>query len=676
MLKVIRKAKDSALTKGIFFLLAMLFFVGFLVLPQARRARGGADEIVAIVDGENVYRRDVANAALRMRQGYRDQLGDAYEGLKKYFEEKIPQQAYDQLIESRVAEARARQLGYVTSPEELRRLLMEDESFQVDGKFSRKVYKQFLERNRTTEAEFESTMAKSIALRKIAGMIADQVKVSRAELEQRYIDENTKVTLEVFLLDPTDLAKDVTLTEEEIKKYYDEHTVDYFKPEQREIVYFVYDGSGAPYLGLPEVTKISDEEVEQAYGVSGDKYVLKEKHWRVLDILFATKAKDEKDKRSEEARKKDAKARADAVYARLKTGVPFEETANKESDDLATKRLQNGGELAGGFINAGYFKKKVFEAFSPLQEGGMSEVFEGEDGYHIVKVAKIYEAGTKKPLESVKELIRSSLRNEKAGKLAQQDAEKDLAALGSKSLRDFALEDPEKRRLEVAVVGREDILPKVGKDPELTGKIFDELTPEMRPSLFQSNRKWVLLHVEKKRDPEPAPLAEVKGKIEEILKKEKALEKGRSFAEEIRKEAAGGAKSAALLKKHKALVAQDAGPFPRTGRETATGASGVDVIPNVGSSAELKAAAFALTEKSPLTPAVYNVGEKVGFARLKSRVEADPAGFEAQRKILEQKILEERKNAVYQEWIDKAREHVPVEQIVPAEQLLKELASS
>ena len=137
-------------------------------------------------------------------------------------------------------------------------------------------------------------------------------------------------------------------------------------------------------------------------------------------------------------------------------------------------------------------------------------------------------------------------------------------------------------------------------------------------------------------------------------------------------------KPAELPRKFKGLSVKNTGLFARTGRESAEGSSGPGVVPGVGDSADLKAAAFALTGKAPVTAQVFEVAPKAGsagkessapkiaFARLKSRQEADPSGFEAARAGLSAKLRNEREEALYEEWVKAAREEVQVQILIPA----------
>ena len=669
MLKFIRQAQSNWLIKAGLLAIAASFFVGFLVLPAARQ--GGAEDVVAQVGEQRLYRRDVADAVVRLRSRYRDQVGEAFDQLRDYFEERIPQQAFDQLIDNYATEEYAKSLGFGTSAEELRRVILDNPNFQVDGRFSKKRYERFLSSNRMTDTEFERELSRDLALNKFQRFLASQVKVSEAEVQQRFVDENTKVEIEAFTLASRDLAASVSVSEDEVKTYYDEHAVDYFQPEKRKISYLSYDGMGAPYWGLPEVNEFTDQEVQAAYDAETEKFKLAEKNWRVAHLYYSWAKRNDQDARSDEQRKEDAMKRARAALAKLNAGSDFATLANADSDDMTTKRLQNGGLIQDGYAPASYYRKKVAETFMNMQPGEVSDIVESQDGYHILKLLKVYEAGGKKDLEDVINLLKTNMRQDRAAEIAQKDAELAYAESASKPLEELA-KAREGLAVREASITREDVIPGVGRDEALLTKIFDEMTAESGPILHQTNRRWVIVKLVETIEPEPKPLSEVRGQIEDLLKQEKAKTLAAEELEKVRAEVAAGAKGTDISKKHKNVVVVDVPAFSRIGREKVGENSGVDVVPQLGASAKLKATLFSL-KTSEVTPEVYELGDKVAFARVKKRIEPDASLFEAQTDAIRSKLRSERFEGIYTEWTQRAREAVKVEIHIPIEEMAESL---
>ena len=78
----------------------------------------------------------------------------------------------------------------------------------------------------------------------------------------------------------------------------------------------------------------------------------------------------------------DTKDLADQIYAELQAGANFEETAKEQSNDTAT--AENGGDL--GWFTKGQMVKEFEDVAFSLQPGQISQPFQTQYGWHIVKV--------------------------------------------------------------------------------------------------------------------------------------------------------------------------------------------------------------------------------------------------------------------------------------------------
>lgn len=152
--------------------------------------------------------------------------------------------------------------------------------------------------------------------------------------------------------------KNVKITDEEMKKYYDEHKKDYYKDE------------------------------------------VKASH-----ILISTV--DDNGKPLSEAKKKEAKKKAEEVLKKAKSGEEFSELAKEYSDDPGS--AANGGDL--GYFTKGQMVQPFEEAAFSLKPGEISGLVESEYGYHIIKV---YDKIDKQlSFDEVKDQIKNTLMENK-----------------------------------------------------------------------------------------------------------------------------------------------------------------------------------------------------------------------------------------------------------------------
>ncbi len=149
--------------------------------------------------------------------------------------------------------------------------------------------------------------------------------------------------------------------------------------------------------------KISDEEMKKYYEEHKKDYYKDEV--KASHILISTV--DDNGKELSEAKKKEAKKKAEEVLKKAKSGEEFSELAKEYSDDKGS--AANGGDL--GYFTKGQMVKPFEEAAFSLKSGEISGLVESEYGYHIIKVYdKIDE---QLPFDEVKDEIKTTLTENK-----------------------------------------------------------------------------------------------------------------------------------------------------------------------------------------------------------------------------------------------------------------------
>ena len=195
---------------------------------------------------------------------------------------------------------------------------------------------------------FEGDQKRFDAALKTQKLTLDQFKES---LRERLLIDEMKVAV----------TKDATVSEEDVKAYYDGHKGDYTKAEVREARHILI----SPFA-------TADGGASTVVPVEGD--------WEV------------------------AKAEADKVRSEILNGADFGTEARKYSDDKATS--DDGGEL--GSIVRGQMVPEFEVAVFSLKKGELSQPVRTEYGYHLIQVTDITPEA-QLPYDQVKEKIRSGL---------------------------------------------------------------------------------------------------------------------------------------------------------------------------------------------------------------------------------------------------------------------------
>jgi len=153
---------------------------------------------------------------------------------------------------------------------------------------------------------------------------------------------------------------------------------------------------------------LSEEELKSYYEKHKDQYKepegLKLKHI----LIYVPKDADQKTREK-------ALTRAKQIRAQLLKGAKFEELAKIHSDDTASR--EKGGDL--GILRKGEtlpeFEKEVFK----LKPGELSQPIASPYGYHLVKVEKKLPEEVL-PYEKVKDQVKQDLLREKEGEEMQR----------------------------------------------------------------------------------------------------------------------------------------------------------------------------------------------------------------------------------------------------------------
>lgn len=152
-----------------------------------------------------------------------------------------------------------------------------------------------------------------------------------------------------------------------------------------------------------KVTKISDEDIKKYY--EDNKKEFYEDKVRASHILISTV--DENNKTLSEAKKAEAKKKAEDILKKAKSEEEFSALAKEYSDDEGSG--VNGGDL--DFFEKGAMVSEFEDAAWGLKVGEISELVETQFGYHIIKVTdKVQKQLT---FDEVKDTIKDKLLEDK-----------------------------------------------------------------------------------------------------------------------------------------------------------------------------------------------------------------------------------------------------------------------
>src|SRR5436853_2263699 len=483
----------------VFISITMLLYL----IPQGGSNITGQPNILARVGDDNITIEDVARRAEEFQRSQGRPIPPA-----------MMPQLVDYMITDRAQLLRARRLGLGASDGGL-----QDERQHgplstyifPDGKFGgQEKYQHFVTQQLQSSVEhFEEQERNYILQRKLTALVTSNISVTPADIEREYQRQNLKVKLQYAVVSLADLSKQITVTEPEVKAYYQSHKSQYENsvPEKRKAKYAVIDVGK-----LAAGEQISPSELLGYYNQHKSEFQQQEEI-KASHILIKTEAGP--DGKVSAAADAAARKKAEDILKKLRAGANFEELAKKESDDKAS--AINGGSL--GFFQRGSMVPEFEKAAFSLNKGQISDLVKTQYGYHIIRVDDKHQAGTPS-IEQVKEKIEPFLKQQKAQREAEALANSVQSEAGSQGLDAAAA----KHALPVVTsdwFARGDSLPGLGTAPEFMQAIFSaqEKSP---PQSVGTQLGYVVFQVTGVKPPATPTFAEIRAQVESQFKTEKA----------------------------------------------------------------------------------------------------------------------------------------------------------
>lgn len=488
----------------------VLFGTGSLFDTNSRQ------QVVAKVNGTKITSQELDTVYLR----YSHQPGA--ESLSALDPNAVKKELLQAMIEETIMVKTAFDLGMRISPPRITSIITGTPLFQENGQFSMRSYQQFLLNGNYTDAGFKNLLKDSLLKQELQQGLIQTAFSLPVDIEALVKYMLQKRELRSLIIAATPFAKNVKLTEEEIKRYYDEHLKDFATEEKVSVEYV--------HLSLAELKnqhQPTPEEIKSYYHENISLFS-EPKRVRVEHILIAA-PKDADAKAIE-----DAQTKIKDLQKRLKAGESFEELAKKYSDDKATKPM--GGDLkwfeAGEMIPE--FEK---EAFALEKKGQISEPVRTEFGFHLIKLIDKQDP-VPRPFARVEEEI--------VAKMKQQWAEEQLINLADE-MTALAYDHPDslqsiqdKLKLPIKkseLFTRQQVL----KDPILQHPtvITAAFSPTVKDDKNNSDllklddENYLLLRVAEQIPSEQKPLDQVKQAIEQRLITDESEKLAKNEADKI-----------------------------------------------------------------------------------------------------------------------------------------------
>ncbi len=399
MLKYMRENTGSWVIKILLGLIVLVFV--FLGMGSIGSKRGNQ---VATVNDEPItmdeYKRSYQNILEQMRQRFGDNLND--EILKML---QVKKQALDRLIDERLVLSEAGRLKISISDQELRDSLLSIPAFRKNGAFDVATYKMVLTRNRMSPESFEQMQRNALKQQKVRDLVLSTISASDQEAREWYTYGKTEMGIDYSTFEPA-AYQDIKPDDKTVTEYYEANKENYKSEPRVSVEYLEFAVND-----YKDKVTISDGDIKAYYEENLKQYQVPEKVEARHILIQIPEGADE-------AGVETARKEAEAIYAKAAGGDDFAELA-KQFSQGPTK--ESGGYL-GSFSRDTMVKPFADAAFA-MAPGDISKPVRSSFGWHVIKVEAKSPASTT-PIESVTTDIRKKLESSEIKNLAYDDAGK------------------------------------------------------------------------------------------------------------------------------------------------------------------------------------------------------------------------------------------------------------
>jgi peptidyl-prolyl cis-trans isomerase D len=608
-----------------FVLLMALSLVVFYAAPsRSNRISEPArsTEVVAKVGSDSITVGDLA----QIKQNYDQMTGGRFsiEQLGGY------RRFLDGMIRDRVIAQEATRLGLAASDGEVADRIRK-QWVDASGQFiGMERYRQSVTSRFGDIEKYEKSVRDAIAQEKLRAFITSSVNVSNDEVQEDYKRTNTEFDLNYVVVSADKLAEKIQPGDDELRSYYEQHKTDYRYLEPQKKITYVYISNEKVGEKIP----IPDPELRQRYDALDPKF--KQAGVKVQQIFLKVARKDLDASVEAKAKELADKARAGSPD---KAEQRFADLAKGNSEDPAT--AQNGGWLARVVKQNPNKVDALYDRTVDMQPGDITDPIRYGGNWYILRRGE----SVPKSFEEAKPELLVSARNSKsfaaASKLAEkahqrlldthdpQKVAQELAAEANMKPADMVKETP--------YIKPGDDVPEIGANQQFEQSLVTLNNPkDVGPQTGVKGGFAIPMLVDKK-DPRIPDFDEVKSRIADAVKQQRAKDQLESTAKEIAAATSPDQIKAAAEKAGLAFETEEGFKLGRT-------------LGKAGSSSAIDEAVYPMKE-GEVTRTPVKAGSNWVVISVKTRREADLAEFAKQREQLTQTMVSDRQSQVFSDYI-------------------------
>ena len=676
---------------SLFFSIFAGLFVVYIVLDwgmditgRKRTNRMTEAQEIGKINGQPILAKEFADMVRRAVDNQKSQTGTEPDDSQQKI---IRDQVWNQLVDQVLYDKEIERLGIKVTDQEIIDWVRGDNPpdflrqrfTDSTGTFLRQEYEQAIldPKNKSTMVLVEDALRKQRLRDKLQSLVTATVEVSDGDVLQRYLDQNIRYDADYALFDPNPMVKDneVSVNDDDIKHFYNEHSDDYKVEASRKLKYVLFEDVPSKDDTISVQSDIEDilnrakagvefdtlvkmysetpsensfhahgtlnSEVESAAFAAKSGEIVgpvtssdglhllkilefrtgKEEFFHVSHILIQI-ANNDSVSAFKQAKEILGKANAQKDFASL---------ARQYSKDAGSGA--KGGDL--GWFGKGRMVKPFEEAVMKARAGQIVGPIRTQFGYHIIKV--LVKDNREVKFSEIKLPIRVSTRTRNDNSQRAQD----FVYLAKQSSFEKEAEQSQYKIVETPSFQKDAIIPGIGMNTSVNKFAFKNKLGAISDQI-SLQRGYAVFIVSDIKEAGMRPLDEVKGAIETRVKLDKKLEKTFQIAQESRASLSPNDSLQILQLKNPAVNVQHVSQFSTSG-----------YLPNVGRDLSFVGSLSAMKPGELSKP--IKSERRVFIIKLLTKSAFDTAAFSTQKEPLRTQLLTEKKNRFFADWSEQIK---------------------
>ena len=494
----------------------MTIVMGILILAFALWGVGdyfsqSSSDSLATVNGETITYSEYSNQFATYRQNMMNQYGDQLG--PDFFDSPMMRRNFlESMINSELYRQAAFDNGYTVTAEQIRSILSDVEIFQnADGQFDRELYAGYLAQTNQSAQALQSRIINEEAAQALNQLFDETAFMTPKEAKNIAVLRNQTRDFDYFLIEASQFNEDVTVSEEEIKAYYDSNSDQFMTEEMVKVDYIELDAEQ-----VANQIDVSEQDALASYEENKERFE-KAAQRKASHILIND------DDQAQDTLKE--------IQDKLDQGESFADLAKEYSQDPGS--ADQGGDL--GLVSPGDMVEEFDEALFNMEAGQVSEPVKTQFGYHIIQLQEVKEARIP-PFEEVKADIVQELQAKQAQTLFLDKAN-ELSGLVLDAQSGLT-QPAEATDLTVKTT---EFFPRSGGEGVAANPEFVKMayTPMVKEDLLNSDvvnlsdTHIAFIHMNQVKPAEVKPYEEVKDTIKTRLVSEKSADRAQQLAQDI-----------------------------------------------------------------------------------------------------------------------------------------------